>query len=347
MGHTHEGPPKGGTYLLTEDFIDKIETFRHCDIKTMGFNSSVYPELQDRLAAALQDALPSDARLLRVKMHKLAGRVIGFIDAKWAEEDVLVVSTCPEFRYPSRGSSIQVNRIVDAYGESLGIGPRPGRPSLDRQLEKIEQDARGRPIVLAEDGVFSGGTLDFIFKALDDAGLKIAGVVTGFNFAHGSNEVFEDRGIDLDVIHEGIDNLIDWVPDHDFLPFIPGCGKVLGARVGGLVQPFYDHNGASFSLPYVAPFGNVHKWAGIPEENVETFSRECMLIARDLYVALDGLNQAHREPLTVRDVVHASAQRISIPIKLLANPVEDEVGAKIVLPQSEVGIVKMLDGYLS
>jgi len=348
MGHVHGGPAKAGTYLLTEDLVDKIEPFHHDGILTPGHHSDVYAELQDRLATALQNALPDGQIVRRQKMHKLATRVIGFIDGEWADEDVLVVSTCPELTYPARGESLQINRLVNSYGVEIGIGPRPGRPPLAYQFHALKKAAKGRRIVIAEDGVFSGNTMGFISNALDENELELAGMVTGYYFSDKPNNTVVRDGVKFFVVHDEIDDLIDWVPDHDFLPFTPGCGLVLGTRIGGHVQPLYDHNGASFSVPYVAPFGKVSKWASIPEGNVETFSKECMAIARDLYVTLDKLNKKQRGPLTVSDVAHASSQRISIPVQIL--PMEGQEGhdpdRKIKLLPSEVGIVELLDSYL-
>lgn len=83
-----------GTYLLTEDLPDKIEHFRYLGINTPGYHNPLYGELQDRLADALQNALPDGQMVYRVKMHKLATQIASFIDSgehEWAQEDVLVV----------------------------------------------------------------------------------------------------------------------------------------------------------------------------------------------------------------------------------------------------------------
>lgn len=348
----HVVAPPGGTYLLTEDLPDKIERFRHLGINTPGYHSSLYGELQDRLADALQSTLPSDQAVYRVKMHKLATQIAGFIDSgehEWAGEDVLVVSTCPELAYPERGMSIQANRLVDLNGEYfslvekngeekwLPVGPRPGQPSLRHQIEKVVEGARGRRIVIAEDGIFTGDTLLTLIGVLRDSGADVAGIVTGFRFQIGSNAAI-DEAVPVHVVHPEIADLIEWVPDHDFLPFTPGCGKVLGCVVGQNVFPFSDYTGATFSVPYIEPFGRVASWASIPEDNAEKFSRQCLTIAKDLYEELDRLNP-DREPLRISDVMLAPHQRVSIPVSVTSSSKE--------LPVPSLGVAEFLDGHLA
>ena len=348
----HAVPPSGGTYLLTEDLPDKIERFRHLGINTPGYHSPFYGELQDRLADALQSALPSDQVVYRVKMHKLATQIASFIDSgehEWAGEDVLVVSTCPELAYPERGLSIQANRLVDFNGEyfslvengeeqRLPVGPRPGQPPIRQQIANVVASAHGRRIVIAEDGIFSGDTLMTLIAALRESGASVAGIVTGFRFQIGSNVAIDETGVPVHVVHPEIDNLVEWVPDHDFLPFTPGCGKVLGCVIGQNVFPFTDHTGATFSVPYIEPFGRVAGWASIPEDNVEKFSRQCLAIARDLYAELDQLNPT-LALLKISDVMLAPYQRVSIPVSVTSRSKE--------LPSSHVGIVEFLDKYLA
>jgi len=327
--HT-EPPQAGGTYLLTEDLAEKIELL---SVRTPGFHDSFYQGIQDQLADAVQKAVGEDNEVLRVPMYKLASQANAYIDKTW-DEPVLVVSTCPELAYPARGVSIEVNRLVDLQGMAIGVGPRPGHPPLAQQVMAIARQAGTRPVVIAEDGIFSGTTLKSIVGALQTAGINIAGIVAGFRFKLEENKVLEEMGIPISVIHPEIDNLIDWVPDHDFLPFTPGCGKVLGSMVGNDAYPFYDHDQATFCVPYVAPFGPVTRWASLPEERVEAFSRECLDIARRIYESLEELNG----PLLITDVM-SSRQRVGVPI--VAGDAHQG------LPSSRQRVVDFLEEWLS
>jgi hypothetical protein len=106
------------------------------------------------------------------------------------------------------------------------------------------------------------------------------------------------------------------VPDHDFLPFVPGCGKVLGVEMRSL-YPFYDHQHATFCVPYIAPFGPVVEWASIPEDKVNAFSTECIGLTLRVFEELERIN---KKAITIGDILR-SRQRVGIPISLDAEGV--------------------------
>src|SRR5690606_30414010 len=151
--------------------------------------------------------------------------IANFIDTgenEWSGEKILVVSTCPELSRSERGVSIHINRLVDFTGEyfylrqgdvveRLPVGPRPGHASLQHQAECAVRAASGRRIVLAEDGIFSGDTLLTVIGALQEAGGRIAGIVTGFRFQFDSNAEIDRTDIPVHVVHPEIKNLVDWI----------------------------------------------------------------------------------------------------------------------------------------
>lgn len=180
--------------------------------------------------------------------------------------------------------------------------------------------------------------------ALEAAGAEIAGIVAGFRFEPDHNAVVDEWGFPVHVVHEEINDLIDWVPDHDFIPFTPGCGKVLAVETGSNIYPLYDHNGATFGVPYLAPFANVHKWASIPPENIESFSRECLLIARDLFEVLEELNSD--SPLTVLRLIKSSSkQRVNVPV-ISPAPRVPGLTDSFTLPTTDVRVVEFIENFI-
>ncbi len=315
-------PPTKGAYLLTEDLGEKMEGLRHLGLKTPDPHGQYFDDIQSDLAANLQIAIGDDYRVERLKMRDIADEVLGKISELYGD-DIFVVSTCPEIAHPSYGASVEINRLVDSYGTPIGLGPRPGHLDLPTQFANIKRLAhiKGKDVsvVVAEDGVFKGETMKSVVVGLQNAGLNVVGVVAGFSYDQASLPALEEElGVKIDVVQE-FGPVLDWVPDHDFLPFTPGCGKVLGVKFGLRISPFYSKELATFCMPYISPHSPVSDWANIPEENVKSFSKSCRLLALGLYQDLEKLNGGTIE---IDRILH-SKQRVSIPIPL------DEVGKEI------------------
>lgn len=308
---SHEAHAREGVYIITEDLGEKVEAFRHTGLTTPDSGSSFFSDIQAEIAAAAQEALGPKAPVERIKMSDLSDEIIALINRTWGS-DAVVVSTCPEIANPSKGIAIEINRLVNMHGKTLGLGPRPGHASLEDQVSRVaSRVGHERPVVLAEDGIFTGSTMIRIIKALRAANIKLVGVAAGFSFGGHADEEIGALGVRLEVVKR-YNALLDWVPDHDFLPFVPGCGKVLGVDMGGKYYQFYDHDHASFSMPYIKPFGPVGEWASIPEDAINSFSRKCQKLTEELFLELDRMNG---KELTIGDVIH-SRQRVSIPISV-------------------------------
>lgn len=305
------------SYLLTEDLGEKVIKIRHLGLKTPEPDSQFIETIQDELANVLQGAIGTENPVVRLKMRDIADEVLGEIHELYGDK-VLVVSTCPEIAQPVLGISVEVNRLVDSYGNSLGLGPRPGHIDLHSQFASIAARSRSggksTPVVLADDGIFEGETMKYVVRGLQEAGVNVVGIVAGFSYSNAPvEEIEETLGVPVHVIRE-LGPILDWVPDHDFLPFVPGCGKVLGVKFGKRLSPFYSREQATFCMPYISPHSPVSKWATIPQEKVEDFSRRCRALARDLFGEIERLNP-NKVPLTIGDIIH-SKQRVSIPIPL-------------------------------
>jgi hypothetical protein len=102
----------------------------------------------------------------------------------------------------------------------------------------------------------------------------------------------------------------EWMPDHDFIPFAPNCGRVYGGKFGREILPYYTHDGMSYSIPYILPFGDPANWASIPQKNVVEFSEFCLRAARHMFREIENLN---KRDITVKDLI-GSTPRISMPM---------------------------------
>lgn len=299
------------TYLLTCDLGKKVETFRHLGIKTPDPNGSFFSELQDELKTALQKSLPSNVVVKEIDITTLADDILGeAYTHKGIQDGSLIVSSCAELADPMKGMTLEINRLVNFDGVSIGLGPRPGYPPINDQLARISKVASGRPIILIEDGMWSGTTMRFIIEQFKISKLNIQTIIVGFMFPEATEivEWIESEGIKVVSIRE-FDNLYDWVPDHDFFPFVPNCGRVVGVDTPIGPQPYYDHNGTTYSVPYFRPFSPMDKWASIPPENMSKLSLTCFALCSKLLFKLAQMNEYD---ILVREITKG-ANKASMP----------------------------------
>ncbi|HEU0080453.1 MAG TPA: phosphoribosyltransferase [Candidatus Paceibacterota bacterium] len=304
----------GQTYIITHDLGERIQSLQSIGLRTPAASDDFFLGFNHGLKSLISEALPG-VEVIDYDMKGLASEV-------WAEStrmlesitDSVFVSTCAEVASLRRGQTIEVNRIVDETGKIIGLGPRPGNPRLGEQIARIVAYADGRPIILTEDGAFSGYTVEYILKLLRARGARVAAVVLGLCFP-GAKELFSKSFEGELVIVEKVDHPFEWMPDHDFVPFVPNCGRVYGGRFGKDVLPYYSHDGHAFSFPYVRPYGDPVDWASIPQEHAAELSRFCLQTSHMLYEILDKLNG---RSIMMHDLL-ASKPRVCVPMSMGGN----------------------------
>ena len=119
-----------------------------------------------------------------------------------------------------------------------------------------------------------------------------------------------------------IENLLDWIPDHDLIPFIPNCGRVLGEATGQSFMPVRSVEGLSYAYPYILPFGKIEEWASLPIEGARDLSRLCLDVSIEIFSHV-GAEMMIGELLSLNP-------RVSMPIELGAHDVVIPLYIKIV-----------------
>lgn len=227
----------------------------------------------------------------------------GVAKAKFLFPDALIV-TLSSLYFPNADCEISANRVVDGTGTRLGLAHRPGAQSLSQQVFEVKHVAGGRPIVVVDDTLFHGETLEL----LEALGLRIDTAVEYFT----GSEAYEKFCRKFSVISVlTLNSYKDVMPLHDFLPFLPLCGKVLGCVSEGSCAPAQTKDGYSISFPYLLPWitpVQLYDWASIPEENAVDFS--VFALKQSIVVA-----QRLREYgyTTIGDAVRPCPPRRSIP----------------------------------
>lgn len=328
-------------YIFTKDLPGKVQYLNtHFGLEVPGIDDPIFEEIDGELVNLIEALLSEDTKIVPIDMHDLAremaSKALAYDPNKKLGKST-IVGTCREVADMSNGYVINVNRIIDPTGTSLPInsngggkklGPRPGFHSIDRQIASIAQLS---PIVLVEDGSFSGGTVKFLLERFAAARIPVNALVIGIAFPEALeviNETF--RG---DLIIAGVEEcdgskLVDWMPDHDFLPFVPNCGKVVGYETNGYLYPHYNMEGYSYAVPYLTPFISremFRDWTGLPMDlerddprlgNIaRIFSMKCVELSQKLYKHLAKLND--RE-LCIGDL-QSGYRHVSIPFMIGAH----------------------------
>lgn len=296
-------------YVITHDLGTRIKSLRSLGLETPEENDLFFQEFHRELKSRISSMLPN-TQVVSYDMGEMSERILReAVRFQNDLKDCIVLSTCPEIAMARRGHLIEINRIVDKEGSILGLGPRPGNPSLKNQFASISRFAKGKQVVLVEDGAFSGQTLGFLVDQLLSHDINVVAIVVGICFPGALEkirEVFHGKFLTIEESAKPY----EWMPDHDFIPFAPNCGRVFGGTFGEETLPYYSHDGMSYSFPYIRPFGNMEKWASIPAEHTYELSLFCIHQALALFNKLGELNG--RE-LTISDL-KGSTPRISLPI---------------------------------
>ncbi len=316
-----------GTYVVTYDVASRIQSFRSKGFHVPNQNDSMFDRFHLRLLETMQDALPG-VMIDSIDMSKLRLEIWEQVEGRMVDLNrQAVLSTCPEIadsNPKSEGLLLNVNRLFDKNGQLIGYGPRPGFELLTNQLDKLARKIAGRSVILIEDGAFTGGTLSFVLKELESRGIKVTAIIIGF-CCNGSRTVLRKAFSEELVMVHPVTDLVDWIPDHDLIPFIPNCGRVLGEHSMQGYMPIRTVSGFSCAYPYILPFGRIEEWASLPDEGARAVSRLCLDTSIEIFSHVGC-------KITIGKLLELNP-RVSLPIR---------IGSHEVLPALDMEIVSFL-----
>jgi hypothetical protein len=268
----------------------------------------------------MRDALPGIS-VHALHVHELAQ---SFFDGQL--DRLEVVSTCAEIalEFP-KGNVLNLNRLFDRKGNLIGYGPRPGALPLREQFDNLAAKLAGRPFALVEDGVFTGGTFRFVLSQFETRGARPSLLALGFSTREMRLRLEGEFGRPIQVVHE-IGNLVDWIADHDLVPFTPGCGRIIGESVPEGFIPFRTPEGCACASPYVLPFGIPEDWANLPSHVALSISAYCLEASIGFF---SRFSKADGTPVLIRDLAR-NYPNIPLPVAVgngAVPPLDLEVAA--------------------
>ena len=299
-----------GTYVVTYDVASRLQAFRPRTLTIPQPDDQLFERFHMSLFQKIQQALPG-ITIDTIEMSELRRKIWEQVDSRITDlGKQAVLSTCPEItdsNPKSEGLLLNINRLFNTDGQLIGHGPRPGFESLSKQFDDLAGKVARRFVVLIEDGAFSGGTLRSVLHELGSRGVTVTAIVIGFCCTRARfvlNQIFHGE---LVIVHP-VENLLDWIPDHDLIPFIPNCGRVLGESLDHGFAPVRRADGFNCSYPYILPFGNIEEWASLPIEGARDLSRLCLDTCIEIFSRLG-------EGITLGELLRANP-RVSMPIEI-------------------------------
>jgi len=303
-------------YLVTTTLGKCLSSFKRIGLKIP--EKAVIQEIERELIHLLNENFSGDPVTVEViDFEDMCDEVVAIASkVKKAHPDAIIVSTAPLIAYEADGVCIHLNRIISFQGEIIGIGPRPGHPSVERQLRAV----RNKPVIIIEDGSFTGRSLKFLLDRFSNN--NIITIVLGIIFPEAKRSL--EKVYDKDLFcctSRSEESLLDWVPTHDFLPFVPNCGRIVGTHMGKSCFPFYLYDHASICMPYILPYGKPKEWASLRGERDEVgaFSSACINLSRRIFSEMECANG---KELLVRDIIHSNPAT-SVPVSIGQNDFSD------------------------
>ncbi len=306
-------PTRHGTYVVTYDVASRLQAFRPKTLTILRPDDQLFERFHMSLYQKVQQALPG-ITIDTIEMSELRRKIWEQVESRVTDlGQQVVLSTCPEIadlNQKSEGLLLNINRLFNTDGQLIGHGPRPGFEPLEKQYDDLAKRIAGRSVVLIEDGAFSGGTLRYVLQELNSRGLTVTAIIIGFCCTRAKFVLGNFFKGELVIVHP-IENLLDWIPDHDLIPFIPNCGRVLGEVSTPGFMPVRSAKGFSYAYPYILPFGKIEEWASLPIEGARDLSRLCLETSIELF-SLVG------PKMTIGELLEANP-RVSIPIEIGAD----------------------------
>jgi len=293
-------------YVLMPDLVHSLSILPRKGINIPG--RSLVDDMEKELFEMIKKLfVGSDVDVIELPFNEMCDALVARAH-KIKEEypEALVVTTAPLIAYEAEGNCIRLNRIVDMQGNIIGIGPRPGNCSIAEQLKEL----KGKPVIIIEDGSFTGSSLSFLLESLSKE--KVKAIILGLIFEK-AKEVLAEKYDGEVYCHINSDSkFLDWMPTHDFFPFIPNSGRVVGFTFGKKQFPLYTYYGASFSKPYIYPYSDPADWASLRGDKMAmiSFSQKCLDMTYNLFREISKLNGGN---VVVGDLIDSNP-RTSIPI---------------------------------
>lgn len=179
---------------------------------------------------------------------------------------------------------VDATRAVNEYHADIGLMPRPGADSLEKQLKAAAALHDGH-VNLIDDVIFSGDGTLALAERLIAHGQPVRRVYAGIGIAGGIKKI-EEAGIEV-ICVKTYDDVMDEVCERDFYPGVPMSGRTV-----------LSGDGQHWSAPYLLPMGSV-EWASIQHDRAIAFSASRLICALEMW---HGIEEASGRKILASEV---------------------------------------------
>lgn len=217
--------PQPGQSNLDEYYQNVTSILKNALFKNgIGLSSFREKEIEEALVSRTREILRADAATVCLCLDRYL---------------LSEIETDPDFS--NRFSRLSICR--NTQGERIA---RQGSGDFDTQLSDFATKLSNLPslsILLVDDGIFSGGTIEFIADRLSKIGIRNNQLsVLGF-IGDRASQKLKNQGITVEIVEEA-QNLYDWVDLRDFGIF------------GGKTLAQSKSRSVASSIPYLFPFSS-------------------------------------------------------------------------------------------
>ena len=333
----------GGAFVLTQDTlgaITKIPSLTEADIPNdaiEAFNLSIL----DALTAAFQKQKVPIVSVAEKPFYQQLSFLLdqAVADAKQQNARVVVLDrfiSSPNQQSGKDYSILSIGRIINSAGEV--IGPRPGEPSLEKQIkilaEEITQTGTDSKIILVDDGWWPG-CLNAYLQIFQNQSLEVVGFYGGIGPYDRETETGSPGITPGYQAVMPVRNIFDWV-----------CCRDLRFDGGKLFLETKNEKAIYYTIPYFAPFSD-GSGASIPPETLIPFSRGVIWANLKL---LESIQKKSGRILTFQDISDAGYGLLaSITNQIRAAEKEENVidylTEALITLQSGTEILFSLEGF--
>jgi hypothetical protein len=204
---------------------------------------------------------------------------------------------------------LRVSRVFDVNGRRIGVASRYPKVSISDEVSqcvaKYNESGRGKRVVLADDGTYSGGTIVEAIKWLKARHITVDRIYLGFCTKDGETKIYDElEALQYPPVEIGASLMVDkrnvfvWVCERDFYLGAPRSGRTLGKRT---LNKEAETSDSEIGFSYVMPFAGKRKGGNIEQGDWNGFSRSQVRDSIKLWEAIESVNSIAK-PFTVEDI---------------------------------------------
>jgi len=216
-----------------------------------------------------------------------SGSVISFESIISLDKVYLPRTTCKVF-------PLEITRGVDVHGRDVGRRVRPHSQSIEKQIQEFKQSLSGFDfnVVLVDDGIWTGQTIELAINALREFKFTVFGVVVGLCVKKKGHVIdfklpLGSKIAAVETYESDSRPALDWVCERDFFPGVPFGGRtVFDDKLQGKFLPTDEKTIGAY---YIENQEWLRNWASISDPTGE-FRNFCVTRSIALFEEIGRLS---------------------------------------------------------